>query len=462
MVAGIILLAANRLRPAKGALLLLLPIGFLAVMFSFRLEPMTIFLTVSMTLFLMAIFTATYLGGGWLWYSLPDYIVRFSDLFLSFFSRGVVFIRQTVRAQPEKKKASRVKRFGPALRGALIALPILAILTALLASADLVFSQRLGDTARAFKLENLPEYLLRGFIIAAVAYFLAGILLHAATKSRDEEHVLGDKPVSQFLGFTESVIIMGSVVVLFASFVAIQFQYFFGGEKNIDLDGYTYAEYARRGFSELMAVAIFSLLMLILMSLFSRRETRKRRLIFSGMGVGLVVLVLVILTSAFQRILLYEEAYGFSRLRTYTHVFLIWLGLLLVAIMLLEILQRHRIYALAAVLTSLGFVITLGVINVDGLIVNQNVNRAIDGSELDTGYLKSLSDDAVPALANSYRLTAIQTSLHDDLGKVLVSFKLQRENSEGEPWQSYNFSRSRADSALNELDSELEAYGTGE
>jgi len=203
-------------------------------------------------------------------------------------------------------------------------------------------------------------------------------------------------------------------------------------------------------------VAAFSLLLLILLSLFTSRESIKRRRIFSGLGVGLVALVLVIQVSAFQRILLYEDAYGFSRLRTYTHVFMIWLGLLLVAVILLEIMQRHRIFALAAVLASLGFVVMLNVLNVDGLIVSRNVQRAIDGKELDIGYLESLSSDAVPTLADAYRSPDNSERLHDDLGKTLAHYAAARDESTDDPaWQSFHLSRNRADSVLNDLGPEL-------
>lgn len=459
LIAGISLLSASGMRPARNSLLLLPPVGFLAVMVFVRLEPMTVFLTVSMVLFLLALFSVTYLGGRWPWYSLPDYIVRFSELAFSFFVGGLKYVLKTYRWTPKENASGNMLRLLPAVRGILIALPILIILTALLASADLIFSQRLGDIASMIKLENVPEYILRAYIIITIALFLAGIFLHAATKSRDEQHVLGEVPISPFLGFTESVIIMGSVVALFAVFVAIQFQYFIGGEKNIDFDGYTYSEYTRRGFGELVTVAVFSLLLLVLLSLFARRESIKRRRIFSGLGVGLVALVLVILVSAFQRILLYEDAYGFSRLRTYTHVFMAWLGLLLVAVILLEIIQRHRIFALAAVLASLGFVITLNVLNVDGLIVSRNVQRAIDGNELDIGYLESLSSDAVPTLADAYRSPANSAGLHDDLGKTLAYYADTRDEATDHPaWQSFHLSRDRADSVLNDLGPELIIY----
>ena len=457
LIAGFSVIAGAGLRPAPASLLLLPPIIFTALMFAVRLEPMTAFLTATMTLFLMAVLALTYLGGKWLWYSLPDYVVRLALLAFSVLARGGMYIFQnfqSFRDQPRQDASSRLRSLWPVLRGILIALPILIVLTALLASADLVFSQRLGDIAGIFKLEKVTEYLLRGAIILSVAYLLAGALLHASMKSRDASHVLGDKPVKQFLGFTETVIVMGGVVALFAVFVAIQFQYFFGGEKNINLDGFTYAEYAHRGFGELLAVALFSLLLLILLSLFSQRENRQRRIIFSMLGAGLVVLVLVILASALQRMLLYEDAYGFSRLRTYTHVFMIWLGVLLVAVMVLEILQRHRIFALAAMLASLGFVVTLSVINVDGLIAHRNIERAVNGQELDMVYLESLSDDAVPTVADAFRMQNIPAPLHDDLGKVLAHYDSHRRGMD-DSWQSYNLSSSRANRVLEELKPEL-------
>ena len=209
----------------------------------------------------------------------------------------------------------------------------------MLGSADLVFGQRLEEFIELFNLENLPEYIFRFVYILMGAYALAGVFLHAAQQSKEERLVGEGKPVvPSFLGFTEAAIVLGSVAALFAAFVFIQFQYFFGGQTNIQIDGYTFSEYARRGFGELVTVAIFSLLLILSASGVTRRETEMQRRVFSGLGVGIVGLVLVMLVSAFQRLVLYETAYGFSRLRAYTHIFMIWLALLLVAVVVLEIL----------------------------------------------------------------------------------------------------------------------------
>ena len=81
----------------------------------------------------------------------------------------------------------------------------------------------------------------------------------------------------------------------------------------------------------------------------------------------------------------------------YTHVFMLWLGVLLAVVVGLELLRRERLFPLAALLACLGFALTLGFINVDGSIVRQNVARARTGEALDVAYLASLSAGAVLA-----------------------------------------------------------------
>ena len=113
-------------------------------------------------------------------------------------------------------------------------------------------------------LEKLPEYIFRLIYILVFGYALAGTFLHSASQSNEEKLIGEDKPaIPPFLGFTETSIVLGSVVILFAFFVVIQFQYFFGGQTNIHIDGYTYSEYAVRGFGELVTVAFFALLLLL-------------------------------------------------------------------------------------------------------------------------------------------------------------------------------------------------------
>ena len=445
-------------KPARTSLLVVAPAVFLAAMTFIRQEPMTTFLNYALTLACLLLLVMTWQGGRWLAYSLSDYVAGTFRVIGSLFARGGTFAVETRREAGEGgRRGSR--RVWAVLRGLLIALPVVAVFASLLASADLIFARHLDDFIALFRLERLPEYIFRGVYIAVLAYFLAGVLLHAAQASRDEKLIGEQKPlVAPFLGFTESSIVLGSLVALFAAFVAVQFQYFFGGQANISLDGYTYSEYARRGFGELIAVAFFSLLVLLSLAGATRREARGQRIAFSALGGGLVALVLVMLVSAFQRLVLYEQAYGFSRLRAYTHVFMIWLALLLVAVVLLEVLRKQRAFALAAALTALGFVVSLNLVSVDGLTARQNVARVTQGEIFDAGYLATLSADAIPALADAFQDPDLDVRAQEAAGAALVCWRESQAGREDESWQAFHLADWRAARLLAGLTPALSGY----
>lgn len=469
LATGILLLHWNGLYLSRWAGWLLIPIAFFAGMTFIRLEPMTVFLSITMVILLMGVFVLTYRSGEWTHYTLLDYGVGYLRLFGSMIARPLGFASESRRlllgpSSPGQKRNTQIL---PYIRGIVIALPVIAIFASLLSSADPIFGRQFESFIGLFKIDHLPEYIFRLVYILVLAYAVAGAFLHAAQKS--DEKVEEKTWVSPFLGFTESTIVLGSVVILFIAFVIVQFQYFFGGQANISLEGYTYSEYARKGFGELVTVAFFSLLLLLGLGAITRRETEAQRRVFSMLGVGLVGLLLVTLVAAFQRLTLYEMAYGFSRLRTYTHVFMSWLGLLLVAVVVLEIRRRERAVGFAMILASLGFVLSLSLLNVDAFIVKQNVQREIRSTtdktfahgraDLDTQYFLDLSDDAIPPLVSAFHSKALPASVKEKIGAALTCKLNERKQAEQKiAWQSFHFSRWKADTAFKEVNKELKAY----
>jgi hypothetical protein len=478
-----LLLGVEKTRPARDALWLLIPILFFATVTFVRAEPLTSFLAHFLTLFLLAVFAITYLGGRWIWFGLWDYVTGFLKLGGNMLVKPLTFaaeIRTLALAgsarEERGERGDQPKRSAwPVVRGLLIALPIVAIFASLLASADAVFSARLTDFLDFLNIDNLAEYIFRLSYILIGAYLLAGVFLHAALQTKEEKLISEQKPMlGQFLGFTEATIVLGSVALLFAIFVVIQFQYFFGGQANIKIDGFTYSEYARRGFGELIAVAFFSLLLILGFGSISKRDSETQRKTFSALSVGIVALVLVMLVSAYKRLVLYETAYGFSELRTYTHVFIIWLALLLIATVVFEIIRRERLFALAALIASLGFAATLPIMNVDAFIVRQNVQRVVDGNvtfqsdpgrgqlesdELDISYFAELSADALPALIEAYHSNVLPASVKDALGASLACLRHTRVDSNADTdWRSYHISRWTQTRLLEEIRPELKGY----
>jgi hypothetical protein len=447
---GFLFARQQGLTPAKNTLWLLIPIAFFTLMTIVRLEPMTVFLNLAAVLMLMGILAHSFLGGGWWLYTFKDYVVRAFTLGTDVFFRQLhILSKQPKKEDSPEEGPKKTPVVLSVLRGVVIALPIVLFFTALLAGADPIFEQNVDDFLEFFDITGLDEQIIRGIYVLIIAYFLAGVYLHAFYKNHDGDITDEEKPwISRFLGFTEAAIILGSINLLFIAFVTVQFQYFFGGQANITLQGYTYAQYARRGFGELVIVALFSLVLFLGLSAISKRKIPKQRRVFSGLGIILVSLVIVILVSSFQRLRLYEFAYGFTRLRTYTHVYMIWLGLLLVSVVVLELTRRQRYFALAALVASLGFIVSLNLLNVDSFIARQNLIRARAGGTLDIAYLTTLSEDVVPALSDLYEEALQDGEYIEAIAGAIVCHAVNNQKyvyanhpSRNYTWRSFHLSR---------------------
>jgi FtsH-binding integral membrane protein len=486
---GLIPIWMEKIRVPWISYFLLIPIAFFGVMTFIRAEPLTTSMNTLLTLSALILFAMTLRSGHWYQYRLLDYIVNGIHFILNMFAGGILFFTKTKKMTDDQAsgetldeersaeeevnnsktpKISRLKELAPYLRGILLTLPILAILAFFLGQADPIFSDRLQGLFSRFSFENLGDTLFRMVYIVIIAYALLSTytfaLVDSGKTNSDEKDQAG---ISPFLGSIESNMVLGGVNLLFLAFVILQFNYLFSGGRNISLAGYTYAEYARRGFFELIAVALISLVLFYTLSLVTKREERSQGRLFTILGLVLVGLVAIILVSAHIRLSLYEMAYGFTRLRTQSHIFIIWIGLLLVALAYLELSKKITRLAFVLVCFLIGFGLTVNLINIDRFIVNQNVSRAFlstetqdadEATDLDASYLSYLSADAVPQLTRFFKDSQTPETVRDDLGGVLACMIASRDESDARSWMSYHFAYQRADTLLDSLSEDLEDY----
>lgn len=445
----------SEVRPHPRALWLLPLLGLFPIATLLRAEPFTVLLNWTVTFAVAVVLSQTFRGGRWTEWRMADYLVAPLHLLA-----GIVVRFTTAMAKArESQKGSAgwiAGRSASIVRGVLLAIPVLLVFGLLLASADPIFSETFGNLFSPLESLSVGELAFRALYVLALTGALAGAYLHTLS---DKEETLGSKALSSAprmtLGSAEALIVLGSVAALFASFVGFQFRYFFGGESNVQIHGMTYAEYARRGFGELVAVAFLSLLLYAGLTALTRRESVREKKAFSLLGAVVVVLVGVILVSAFQRLLLYEDAYGFTRARTYSHAFMVWLGAFLLLVLALELTGRVRYFATSLALSIVVFALALNILNVDGLIARHNLERAERGLELDVQYLLSLSDDAVPVLARG--LPDLEGIHRLEMASGLAC-RLDENRSNGSSWRSFSFSRSRSAGALEKVAPELAPY----
>ncbi|MBW6466737.1 MAG: DUF4173 domain-containing protein [Brevefilum sp.] len=444
--------------------LLLVPIIFGASMTIIHIAPVTTFFNILLTLYALFLLAITLLNGSWVHYRIREVLM---GLLLLIQSALIDPIRVHIKEKdtpvnlPVTEKREGWRKLMPYLRGLLIAIPLLLVFGALLASADLIFKTGLTNLFSWFTVENFADLIFRAIYICILAYFLAGAYIHGLTRTAEKKVPNSDKPLlSPFLGHVEAFTVLGLVNLLFLGFIIIQFRYFFAGETNITLEGFTYAEYARRGFFELVAVSMISLGLYYTLNMVTRRIDHKIKRVFSTLGALLMLQVGCMLVSAFQRLSLYETAYGFTTLRTITHIFMIWLGVLLVAAVLMEVFNQFRRLALVLFLVLLGFTFSLNLLNVDQFIAQRNVEHAIAGNPLDASYLvHQLSEDGLPTLFKYWQSQSTPQDVQDALHATLACRYAMRTNQqEREGWPEWHNSAVRADALLERSQSDLVTY----
>lgn len=256
------------------------------------------------------------------------------------------------------------------------------------------------------------------------------------------------------LGAVEMGTALGLLDLLFAAFVVVQVRYFFGGSAHVQATtGLTYAEYARRGFFELVCVASLALPLLLAAHHLLRREDAAARAVFRALAGVQIILLFVIMSSAVARMRLYQSEYGLTELRLYTTAFMLWLGLVCVwfaATVLWR--ERRELFACGALASAFLVLGALHVFNPDARIVRANAAQARAGRAFDATYAGGLSADAVPALVGA--LPALPRESRCALAERLLSRWPAHEPSD---WRTWNISRARARRAVLANEAQLNA-----
>ncbi len=367
--------------------------------------------------------------------------------------------------------SDRLRPWVPVFRGLLLAIPIVLLFALLFASADAVFAE-LARSALTLPIHvDLDDLAERAIVVTAVAWLGAGWLALAAGRlpllipgSRPgppapprADRSLGAASAADMargagpLGSTEAATILVVVDVLFAAFVVLQLAYLFGGRDTLAVAGMTYADYARRGFFELVAVAVLAGMLVVCLDLAVRWRSR----IQLAAALALLALTAVVLVSAFVRLRLYQDAYGWTELRFLVVVAIGWLATALALTAWLLAMRRTRWTLHVLGILVLATVVGMNLVGPQAFVAERNLARATDPSlvppggrsGLDRAYLMSLGDEAIPAVVASYDRLPASDRLRLDPFLVERAAELATDPSL-QGWPSFNVARERARAAL--------------
>lgn len=344
------------------------------------------------------------------------------------------FSNEIVKSRKKVKENSIKKNI---IRGLLISIPLLVIIILLLTSADMMFKYYVENIGDLFGEFNTMSLIGHTFIIAIVTLYMFGLLWsfkYNEINTNNKNFLVKStwEPVT-------IITIIFVINIAYLLFTIVQFSYLYGGGINLLPEGFSYAEYARKGFFELILVTLINFVILLLSINFTKKDNKVINKIANISYSLLILFTFNMLFSANYKMYLYEKAFGFTRLRIFVQAFMILVGVILLIFLLGVWIKRIKIFKYALIATLIVY-IGLNFINVDKLIAKNNIIRYEETKKIDIEYIKLLSYDAAPEIIKLLEVDDIY--IRNQIDSHLIN-KKDALNKHYNHWYEFNYHKSK-------------------
>ncbi len=274
------------------------------------------------------------------------------------------------------------------LRGVAITVPVVIVVVSLLAQADPIFSNTIENLFRLPHLSiSIPGRVIFSLIVAAVLAPVAFLRI-----SREFHSPLMRSDYKKF--GLEFSMLAGAVASVLALFLVIQFRYLFLVVPDQSLQSFgmaTYSDYVRKGFGELLVVAMI-VYSVVATSYVVFRAQGATGTLLKRLNLVLLTEMGIYILSILRRVMLYQAEHGLTRVRVYGTLFLGMLIALTVVLLLRYLATKKRAWYRMEAGIVISTVLLSGLLNVDHLIAT--VWKPTVNKEVDYMYIARLSADA--------------------------------------------------------------------
>ena len=317
------------------------------------------------------------------------------------------------------------------LLGVIIAIPLLFIIVALLSSADLLFGS-MTSSIYSFLFSSDIFYVV---IMILFGFFACYCIICASVRRAGA----GDEPKEWKKADPEIAVTVFSLLSLvYIIFCGIQVMYLFTNGLFVLPEEFTFAEYARRGFFELLTVTVINLVLMLIGTTFFK-ESKILRFMLSVMTAGTFIMI----ASATYRMLLYIGAYNLTFLRVFVLLFLLIDALVLGGVIVYVYNKKFPLFGYCVAVVSICYLV-FSFARPDYFIASYHVNHEATLDTEDVEYLtRELSYDAapvlLPVLSDKNSITDSNTSIRNGYDSNTVGV----ESSISEYYRGINASSNR-------------------
>lgn len=178
------------------------------------------------------------------------------------------------------------------------------------------------------------------------------------------------------------MVILSGISLIYIVFILCQIPYYFSAFKGevplIRADGYSpYAAYARDGFFELCRVVVLNVVLLLAANILCKDPRTENRPLKS-FNIGIAILTMILIATAFSKMMLYIAEYGLTPLRILTSVFMVFLAAIFIAVVVMQFKQFS--IARFGAITGAMLLCALCVCNVNKVAVTYNAEQYLAGN----------------------------------------------------------------------------------
>lgn len=388
----------------------------------------------------------------------PDFLKKIGCVFGGMFE-SVSDIINTFKIPENKKENESLKKVKKIGKSLLITIPIILVVLILLMSADQVFEKIFDkvflDLSKVLSLEEIVKLLSRLSVILITFLLCGGFLVNLVKDNtmftKEDEDT---KVTVKFENLTINMILtILNIIYLIFGFIQIT-NLFMNTSNNPNFD---YSSYARQGFFQLMFVSFINFVILIIANINKVEKTKSQKIYNKIMSLLIILFTIIIIISAFYRMNLYQETYGYTYLRIFVDFVLISEVLISIPIIIYLLGKKIDILKSIIIITSFMFVL-LNFMNIDNFIAEKNIDRYFNNPEdsnFDISYLCKLGTDATEQITRL--LKADDEYIVKRTERYLYEQK-QSLNLDEMNWQEYNMSKKEAKEILDNQNIEINYY----
>jgi len=305
--------------------------------------------------------------------------------------------------KPKKGKLQLSRNTLYVFLGLLISIPLITVVWSLLNSADQAmnqFSVDFWDYLEDLDIDMLDIIVQLIFAVPIAMYFFSMLSLHTGgvkkgvlTDDYYKAAAAKGRVIPQALIYAT----VSPVLVIYIIYVCTQMRYFLSGFAGELPNGFSYSEYAVRGFYELFFLAVLNLGVILFMRRFTKGSDNPKNLTLRIYSSVMSLLTLFLVASASSKLILYVRQYGLTRDRVIASFVLCGVALTFLFILLQQFVSAFpAVRASAAGLTLLFLILAFG--RIDYQIARFNIQMYKEGyhKELDVRYLVyTLGDESL-------------------------------------------------------------------